>query len=69
MHFGIGQVPKAPTDDRFVKIFVFFAISLGRREPFFAKNNHFIAQREAGGEAGEAGDGAGEAGDEAGGKA
>ena len=26
VHFGIGEVPKAPTDDRFVKIFVSFAI-------------------------------------------
>ena len=34
VHFGIGEFPKAPTDDRFVKILEFFAISLGRRAPF-----------------------------------
>ena len=33
MHFGIGEVPKAPTDDRFVKIFMFFPLPLGRRAP------------------------------------
>ena len=35
VHFGIGEVPKCPTDDRFMKIWVFFAISVGRRVPFF----------------------------------
>ena len=35
VHFGIGDVPKCPTDDRFMKIFVFFAIFVGRRVPFF----------------------------------
>ena len=48
MHFGIGEVPKAPTDDRFVKIFAcFFAILLGRSAPFlvprlFLIEKHFF---------------------------
>ena len=35
VHFGIGDVPKCPTDDRFMKILVFFAIFVGRWVPFF----------------------------------
>ena len=51
VHVGAGEVPKLPTDDRFIKIFMFFAISLSRRA-LFAQNGHFIGQREAGDEAG-----------------
>ena len=31
VHFGIGDIPKCPTDESFIRIVVFFAISVGRR--------------------------------------
>ena len=52
VHFGIGDVPKCPTDDRFMKILVFFAIFVGRRVPFFgpsllsySKRSHLSTSR------------------------
>ena len=38
VHFGIGDVQKAPTGSRFKPIFMFFAIFFDRRLPFF---DHF----------------------------
>ena len=35
VHFGIGEVPKCPTDDRFMKILVFFAIFRRSAGAFF----------------------------------
>ena len=47
MHFGIGDVQKAPTATRFKPILTFFTIFLGWRVAagvFFCKKKHFIGQ-------------------------
>ena len=43
VHFGIGEVPKCPTDDRFMEIWAFLAIFHGWRAPFFCQKWQFLA--------------------------
>ena len=45
VHIGTGEVPKAPTDDRFMKILKFFGIFGRSAGAFFAQNGYFISQR------------------------